>query len=86
MKYMVHVDWYVAGEGFVESEQVLDSYEHCDGFFPAEDIEEDLEADGWFVGEDGGDWHNVRVDFYADDADPMFDAPIKTAETHYTIQ
>lgn len=86
MKYMVNVEWYVGGSGYQNTEQVLDDYEYCDGFFPAEDVEEDLEADGWFVGEDGGDWHNVKVEFYADDADPMFDKPIKTVETNHTIR
>lgn len=85
MKYMIHIDWYVSGGGYSHSDQVLDDYEHCDAFIPIERVEADLADNGWFGGEDGREWHNVVVNYYDDDADPLFDEPIKTVESCPTI-
>ena len=84
MRYMIHIDWYVSGSGYSHTD-VLGDFDHCDDFFPAERAEAALADDDWFDSEDEGDWHNVVVTFYNDDADPLFDDPIKTVESCPTI-
>ena len=75
MKYIVEVAHYIAGQGY--------SYTECaesgrtDKLFPASDWNY---ADEPFVVNDAG-WVEIKVEFYADDADPAIDDPIHV-DTH----
>lgn len=78
MKYIVNVTQYIANQGASYS-TTIDNGETTE-FFTAEEWNAcQNDGEGWFS-EKEDSWVDITVHFYSDDADPMFDDPIKTCE------
>ena len=78
MKYITTINYYVPGSGYSHSE-IFDHGE-CDTPFTAQEWNASLDEP--FADNDDG-WVEIEINFYTDDADPMFDDPISTST--YTV-
>lgn len=75
MKYIINIDYYNADNYYSHTETV--EYGHCEQPVTAESYWEAV-ADDYPMTD--GKWLTVRVEIYADDADPMIDEPISSSE------
>lgn len=75
MKYIVDVSHYIPGQGYSHTETMESG--HTDKIFPASAWNID---DNPFV-PNAEEWVEIKVEFYADDADPAIDDPIHV-DTH----
>ena len=71
MKYIITLHHYISGSGYQYSEQIETGT--TDKLFSAEEYASEIE-------DDEGAWTDVEISFYADDADPMFDDPIRISQ------
>lgn len=72
MLYIINAAHYVASQGYTHTETIETG--HTEKTFSAAEWNEKAQ---WFEASDET-WVELTVDFYEDDADPMFDDPIST--------
>ena len=75
MKYIAILHHYVSGLGHQGSEQIEGT---TDALFSADDYAQNLE-------DEENAWTEIEINFFADNADPMFDTPIHTSVSNNTI-